>query len=41
MIEANGWVSDCDSECGVCYNDTEKVIINDECQALVVPMEIL
>ena len=36
MIEANGWVSDCDSEWGVCHNDTEKVIINDEGQAVVV-----
>ena len=39
MIEANGWVSDCDTEWGVCHNDTEKVIINDEGQAVVVPME--
>lgn len=35
MIEANGWVNDCDSECGICHNDTEKVIINDEGQAIV------
>lgn len=39
MIEANGWVSDCDTEWGVCHNDTEKVIINDEGQAVVAPME--
>ena len=35
MIEANGWVSDCDTGWGVCHNDTEKVIINDEGQAIV------
>ena len=35
MIEANGWISDCDSECGICHNDTEKVIVNDEGQAIV------
>ena len=39
MIEANGWVSDCDTEWGVCHNDTERVIINDEGQAVVVSME--
>ena len=39
MIEANGWVSDCNTEWGVCHNDTEKVIINDEGQAVVAPME--
>lgn len=39
MIEANGWVSDCATEWGVCHNDTEKVIINDKGQAVVVPME--
>lgn len=38
MIEANGWVSDCGDEWGVCHNDTEKVIINDEGEAVVVPM---
>lgn len=37
MIKANGWVSDCATEWGVCHNDTEKVIINDEGQAVVVP----
>lgn len=36
MIEANGWVSDCGDEWGVCHNDTEKVIINDEGEAIVV-----
>ena len=35
MIEANGWVSDCDTEWGVCHNDTEKVVINDEGEAVV------
>ena len=38
MIEANGWVSDCATEWGVCHNDTETVIINDEGQAVVAPM---
>lgn len=35
MIEANGWVNDCDSECGICHSDTEKVVVNDEGQAIV------
>lgn len=39
MIEASGWVSDCATEWGICHNDTEKVIINDEGQAVVAPME--
>ena len=36
MIETAGWISDCDTEWGVCHNDTEKVIINDEGEAIVV-----
>lgn len=36
MIEANGWVSDCHEEWGVCHSYTEKVIINDEGKAVVV-----
>jgi len=36
MIEASGWVSDCGTECGVCHNDTEKVIVNDNGEAIVV-----
>lgn len=36
MIEANGWVSDCATEWGVCHNDTEKVIVNDNGEAIVV-----
>ena len=35
MIEANGWMNDCDTETGICHNDTKKVIINDEGQAIV------
>jgi hypothetical protein len=35
MIEANGWVNDCDSEWGICHNDTEKVEINDNGEAVV------
>lgn len=35
MIEANGWVNDCDSECGICHSDTGKVVVNDEGQAIV------
>ena len=35
MIEANGWVNDCDTETGICHNDTHKVIVNDEGQAVV------
>jgi hypothetical protein len=36
MIETNGWVSDCHEEWGVCHSDTEKVIINDNGEAVVV-----
>lgn len=35
MIEANGWVNDCDSEWGICHSDMEKVVVNDEGQAIV------
>ena len=36
MIEANGWVNDCDQEWGICHNDSEKVVVNDKGQAIVV-----
>ena len=36
MIEQNGWVSDCATDFGICHNDTEKVIVNDEGEAVVV-----
>lgn len=36
MIEANGWVSDCHEEWGVCHSDTEKVVINDDGEAVVI-----
>lgn len=36
IIERNGWVSDCGTEFGVCHNDREKVIINDEGKAVAV-----
>ena len=36
IIERNGWVSDCGTEFGVCHNDQEKVIINDEGKAVAV-----
>lgn len=36
MIKANGWVSDCGTEFGVCHSDKEKVIINDNGEAVVV-----
>lgn len=39
MIEANGWVSDCATEWGICHNDSEKVIVNDDGEAVVVPMD--
>lgn len=38
MIEANGWTSDCATEWGICHNDTEKVIINDNGEAIVVSL---
>ena len=36
MIEANGWVSDCATEWGICHSDNEKVIVNDNGEAVVV-----
>ena len=36
MIEANGWTSDCATDFGICHNDTEKVIVNDNGEAVVV-----
>ena len=39
MIEANGWVSDCGEEWGVCHNSTEKVVLNDEGEAIVVSVD--
>ena len=36
IIDRNGWVSDCGTEFGVCHNDREKVIINDEGKAVAV-----
>lgn len=36
IIQRNGWVSDCGTEFGVCHNDREKVIINDEGKAVTV-----
>ena len=38
IIEQRGWVSDCDTEFGICHNDTEKVIVNDDGEAVVVPI---
>ena len=35
MIEANGWVNDCDTESGICHSETEKVIVNDNGEAVV------
>lgn len=35
IIEDKGWISDCGSEWGICHNDTEKVIINDNGEAVV------
>lgn len=36
MIEKAGFISDCDTELGICHNDTEKVIIDDNGKAIVV-----
>lgn len=38
VIKENGWVSDMDSEWGICHNDKEKVIINDNGEAVVMPL---
>lgn len=35
MIEEAGFISDCDTEWGICHNDTEKVIIDDNGKAIV------
>jgi hypothetical protein len=36
MIEANGWVSDCSTDFGICHNEKNKVIINDDGKAEVI-----
>lgn len=38
MIEAAGWVSDCATDSGICHNDSETVIVNDDGVAVVVAM---
>lgn len=38
IIEGQGWVSDCETKFGICHNDTEKVILNDNGEAVVVPI---
>ena len=35
MIENSGFVSDCGETWGICHNDTEKVIIDDNGEAFV------
>lgn len=35
MIKANGWVSDCNTDWGICHNDTEKVVVDDNGKAVV------
>ena len=35
LIEEAGFISDCDTEWGICHNDTEKVIIDDNGKAIV------
>ncbi len=35
IIERSGFVSDCGSMWGICHNDHEKVVINDEGRAVV------
>lgn len=36
MIEANGWASDIGTEDDICHSDTEKVVINENGEAIVV-----
>lgn len=36
MIEEAGFISDCDTEWGICHNDHEKVVIDDNGKAIVV-----
>lgn len=35
MIKANGWVNDCGTDWGICHDDTEKVVVNDDGKAVV------
>lgn len=39
IIERNGWVSDCGTSWGICHNDTEKVVFNDDGVAIVLDVE--
>lgn len=36
LIDNSGWISDCGTTWGVCHNDEQKVIINDDGEAVVV-----
>ena len=36
MIEEARFISDCDTEWGICHNDHEKVVIDDNGKAIVV-----
>ena len=36
IIEANGWINDCGTDWGICHNDKEKVVVNDDGKAEVV-----
>lgn len=38
IITENGYTSDCHTDWGICHSDTEKVILNDEGTAIVVPL---
>ena len=35
MIEDAGFISDCGTEWGICHNDTEKVVIDDNGKAII------
>ena len=37
-IEENNWVSDTHLQWGVCHNESEKVVLNDEGKAIVIKL---
>lgn len=37
-IYDNGWVNDCFTEWGICHNDKEKLVFNEELKAVVITL---
>ena len=40
IIKRNGWIDESHEEWRVCSSDTERIVFNDDTEAIVVPKEI-